>query len=326
MAPPRFSRVLLRVCASAVVAALPGLSMSALAQTTQPSPGHAIAVHTAGGSDQEAASAPADATSQAQTELEVTFWTADDLFQQGAFAEAAALFTKALELSHRSDVSHTWRNFSPNIAFNVAHSHRRAGNCQAAQMAFAHYRGLVESVPEDHVAWHESLLAECPALQKKDIITTQAAQQGNQTPPDPSAIGTNPNQPAPAGNWLLDVNTKPTATSDIGATDMGRVVGWSAAGAAVVSLGLAGAFWVSADHQQDLAEGKRLWAEAESHQSAANTRRVVAGVLTGVGVALGGASVYLLTRPSSAASSGQTAVAALALRCDGTNISFWGLF
>ena len=262
-----------------------------------------------------------------QVELESTFWRADDLFQQGAYPEAAAAFTRALELSRQTGVSDTWRQFSPHIAFNVAHSHRRAGNCEAAHMAFAHYRGLVAQLPTEHATWHDALLGECPQL-RIDAATAQStsSQSSGQELPQ-----TDSNEPMPSGTWLLDVNTGQTAApgagSDVPSTDGGRVVGWSAAGAAAVSLGLAGAFWVSADNQQEIADGKRLWAEAEGYQDAANTRRVVAGVLAGVGVALGGTSVYLLTRPTTPESpSSKTVARTLALRSNGTNISVWGQF
>src|SRR5690606_30604030 len=145
------------------------------------------------------------------SELETTFWRADDLFHQGAFAEAALLFTKALELSQRPDVSDTWRQFSPSIAFNVAHSHRAAGNCEAAQMAFAHYEGLVHELPPEHVDWHRDLLDECPATQAKE-----PAPDANGIPAEPSndaSSGAKRQELSPTGSWLLDVNTRPTATN-----------------------------------------------------------------------------------------------------------------
>jgi tetratricopeptide (TPR) repeat protein len=321
MAPPRFSRAQIRLGAHATLIALSSLSVGAFAQE----PGMPPSASSNGGAAGVVGASPQDA----QTQLESTFWEADNLFQQGKYPEAASLFTKALELSQRSDVTDTWRQFSPHIAFNVAHSYRQAGNCEAAQMAFAHYRGLVGTLPTEHVAWHDALFVECPGLEReKPGAASGSAVGGSNTPlgsatAEPAKI---PTEPSPSGTWLLDVNTKSSSAGDATQTDMSRVVGWSAAGAAVVSLGLAGVFWVSADSQQDLARGKHLWAEAEGYQSAANTRRVVAGVLTGVGVALGGMSVYLLTRSSEVAPASQTAVAALALRSDGTNISVSGEF
>jgi hypothetical protein len=317
MAPPRLSRTCFRSCA--VFVALFGVSSGAFAQVAAAQASVSPSEGAAGATADPAVSAGTQR--EVQTELEATFWKADDLFQQGAYVEAAELFTKALELSHRPEIGDTGRQYSPHIAFNIAHSYRHARNCEAARMAFAHYRGLVDALPVEHVEWYDALLVECPGLANENAVGSAPTNSR-----DEALAGVTPSEPSPAGTWLLDVNTKSATPHEDSPTDMNRVVGFSAAGAAVLSLGLAGVFWVSAENQQELADVKKLWAEAEGYQSAANTRHVVAGVLTGLGVALGGTSVYLLTRPNENEQTARSAVAALALRVDGTNIRVWGQF
>lgn len=250
--------------------------------------------------------------------VETAFWQADDLFTQGRYEEAAALFTRALELSQEPAVNATWREFSPRIAFNVAQSHRRAGNCSAAQMAYAHYSGLTSSLPAEHVEWHEELLKECPGLREVSDKT------GAQSESPPSKVPSN--EPSSTGQWMLDVNS-PTADAKprVASGETNRLLGWSAAGAAVVSFGAATGFWVSGNKQDELADNKRLYEDAAPHVSAATTRWTVAGVFAGAGLAFAGVSVYLLTQSSDneVSSSDRRAVG---LRTSGTDLSLFGEF
>lgn len=270
-----------------------------------------------GANSASATEAGEPAASEAQRELEAAFWKGEDLFGQGAYAEAAVVFTKALELSQRDDVSETWRKFSPAIAFNVASSYRHTGNCEGARMAYAHYAGLVHEVPAEHVAWHTAFLEECPEPVKKPAPAAEPAHGG--------AV-----DPAPSGRWLLDVNAPPKeVAADISSAGTDRILGWSAAGVGVVTLGAAGVIWLSASHFDDQAESKRLWAEAEEYSSKANARRIVAGVLAGAGLVLGGVSVYLLTQPRQVVTTAtpiSPALSSLELRSNGTNIALLGTF
>lgn len=305
MVPSRFYRVRIGLCASLGCAAL-AFGPAAKAQP---------AGDTAAASGAGTTAAGEPAASDAQRELEAAFWKGEDLFGQGAYADAAAVFTKALELSQRDDVSETWRKFSPSIAFNIASSYRHTGNCEGARMAYAHYAGLVHEVPAEHLAWHAAFLEECPAPAKD---------------PPPTTATESAAEPMPSGRWLLDVNAPPKeVVHDTNSADTDRIWGWSAAGVGVVALGAAGVVWVSASHFDEQADDRRLWADAEKYSSAANARRIVAGVMAGAGVVLGGVSVYLLTQPRPVVTTAtpiSPALSSLELRTNGTNIAVRGSF
>lgn len=330
MAPSSFARVRTALRTGVWCAALGLGSGSASAQSSINAQASASAPSSINGQASTTTQSPANApagdvgdaaelpVSESQRELETAFWQGEDLFEQGSYAAAAAAFTKALELSQHADVSETWRKFSPSIAFNIASSYRHAGNCEGARMAYAHYAGLVHEVPAEHLAWHDAFVQECPA---PAVATAKSAEV-----PSPAAASA----PTASGQWLLDVNAPPRApVQDSSAMDTGRILGWSAAGVGVVALGAAGVVWVSASHFDEQADGKRLWADAQEYSNAANARRIVAGVLAGAGVVLGGVSVYLLTQPEPAVTTAtpiSPGLASLAVHSNGTNIAVIGQF
>ncbi len=260
--------------------------------------------------------APPDASPE--QELEMAFWKADELFTRGRYEEAAALFTRALELSQQPGVTGSSYDYAPGIAFNIAQSHRRAGNCDAAQMAYAHYSGLTKTLPPEHVEWHQGLLKECPGLRKApDNTGAQSASPSSKLPPK---------APSGSGQWMLDVNSPPADTvPQVTSRETTRLLGWSAAGAAVVSFGTATGFWLSGNKQDELADSKRLYEDAAPHVSAATTRWTVAGVFAGAGLAFAGVSVYLLTQSSDTDVS-RAGRPAIGLRTGGTDLSLFGEF
>jgi hypothetical protein len=296
--------VVVRHFAHAVVALGLVWSPRVVAETVQPSTVDATAPTTA---------AESGTLEQA---IEEAFWTAEQLFQEERFAEAATWFTKALALSQRPEVTGVWREFSPQIAFNVAQSHRRAGNCNAAKMAYTHYTRGVASVPPEHQAWHEALEGECLA-EKSSSVEDGPMQQPSRTEGEPAATGA----------WLLDVNSgaQRNHLADTASGETPNAWAWAAVGASAVSLGLAAGFWISGNSQDDLASNKRLYADAQPHVDAAVTRWTVAGVLAGAGAVFGGVSVYLFTRPGNQQSTNAT-VQFEGLRSGGTDLRIVGKF
>lgn len=278
-------------------------------------------------SPQSGTQSPPDARG-AEADVEATFWRADELFERGEYAEAAVWFSKALDLSRRPEVTGTWHDFSPNIAFNVAQSHRRAGNCTEARDAYVQYSANVVPLPSEHVAWFQGLLEQCPALQATQGSGVEARSPVTANPvtsAQPTEMGVT--APTAAGKWLLDVNA-PGASS---ATDnepsrLSPVWAGTAAGLAVVSAGAAVGFWVSADFQEGLAQNESYWDEVQRHQSAASSRRVWAGVFAGTAVLLGGASVFLFEQASAPPSGASLELRKLALRARGSHVSLTAHF
>jgi tetratricopeptide (TPR) repeat protein len=263
-------------------------------------------------------SAQASADASPEQELEMAFWKADDLFTQGRYEEAAASFTRALELSQQPGVNGSSYDYAPGIAFNIAQSHRRAGNCDAAQMAYAHYSGLTKTLPPEHVEWHRGLLDECPGLRK--------ALDDTRAPTESPSSKLPPKEPSGSGQWLLDVNSPPADKRPQGdSRETSRLLGWSAAGAAAVSFGAATGFWISGNKQDEIADGKRLYEDAAPHVSAATTRWTVAGVFAGAGLAFAGVSVYLFTQSGDGEISASER-ATIGLRSGGTDLSLFGEF
>jgi hypothetical protein len=265
-----------------------------------------------------------------ERELEEAFWRGEDLFTQGKYDEAAISFTRALELSQRPEVTGTWRDFSPKIALNVAQSHRRAGNCEAAEMAYTHYAAVGQPLPKEHIEWHEALLAECPGLHagapadgdsSNETGKLAASNPTGASKPEASSEG-----PPGSGSWLLDVNADGVRRDARVAVDgeTKTVWGWTAAGASVASLGAALGFWISGNQQSERAEGKRLWADAEPLERSATTRWTIAGVCAGAGLVLGGVSVYLFTR--SAGYDTASRAPRLGLHTSGTELHLTGTF
>lgn len=308
-----------RLCASALL--IPGLAYGG-PDPVQTPPSEA---------PPEAGTASAVQTkSPIERELEAAFWRGEDLFTQGQFEEAALSFARALELSQRPGLTGTWRDFSPNIALNVAKSHRRAGNCQAAEMAYTHYASVGQPQPKD-VEWHEELLRECPGLNggaapKQDVSASTAENALLADPPKTSNLVPPNETPSGSGSWLLDVNAEGTARDarvpDDGETS--KVWAWTTAGASLASLGAAVGFWVSGNQQNERAEAKRLWAEAEPLERSATTRWTISGVCAGAGLALGGVSVYLFTRSERPAETSEEP--RLGLHTNGTELHLTGAF
>lgn len=276
-----------------------------------------VAAETAEPSKVDAAPSAAAEPGTLEKAIEEAFWTAEELFQEGRFAEAATWFTKALSLSQRPEVTGVWREFSPQIAFNVAQSHRRAGNCDAAKMAYTHYTRGVATVPVEHQAWKEDLEREClakkPSPDENDAATQLSRKDG---------------EPAATGAWLLDVNSgvkQRAHVDDVAGGETPNAWAWASVGASAVSLGLATGFWISGNKQDELARNERLYADAQPHVDAAVTRWTVAGVLAGAGAVFGGVSVYLFTRPGNQQSTNAT-VQVVGLRSGGTDLRIVGKF
>jgi tetratricopeptide (TPR) repeat protein len=206
----------------------------------------------------------------ARGEAELSFEQANALFHRGEYRAAIPLFRRAFELSGE-----------PALIFNVAQSHRMAGDCRPAIAAYQHFLGLsgdasLRATAQAHI---DHLQGACPAV-GPPIADVQVA------------------RPAPASRPAR-------AWPKVGLTSMGAgLLAGVGAGALYLSNGARYRRWQDEDRQLRLrevspAEGLiRQRDNDELWRSIRRTDRVSLGLgIAGGILVVGGAMIWLISRP-----------------------------